>query len=121
MKDPVADAIPKTNKERIAMMKRRAEGFAEPLRSLVMDIPDDLDFTTPLRLGDFPCRDWDNRNGRVTLAGDSAHPMTSKQLFRVLYLPLYLGAKSQVEHRSIRRPSQSAFHTPAGFRLQNSY
>lgn len=76
MKDPVKDAIPKTNPERIAMMKKRAAGFAEPLRSIVMDIPDDLDFTTPLRLGDFPCRDWDNKGGRVTLAGDSAHAMT---------------------------------------------
>jgi 2-polyprenyl-6-methoxyphenol hydroxylase-like FAD-dependent oxidoreductase len=76
MKDPVADAIPKTNSERIAMMKERAKDFAEPLRSIVMDIPDDMDYTTPLRLGDFPCRDWDNRNGRVTLAGDAAHAMT---------------------------------------------
>lgn len=76
MKDAVADAIPQTNAERIAMMKERAKDFAEPLRSIVMDIPDDLDYTTPLRLGDFPCRDWDNRNGRVTLAGDAAHAMT---------------------------------------------
>lgn len=76
MKDTVADAIPQTNAERIAMMKERAKDFAEPLRSIVMDIPDDLDYTTPLRLGDFPCRDWDNRNGRVTLAGDAAHAMT---------------------------------------------
>ncbi|KAH6649186.1 hypothetical protein BKA67DRAFT_521779 [Truncatella angustata] len=76
VRDPVADAIPKTNPERIAMMKARAKEFAEPLRSIVMDIPDDTDHTTPLRLGDFPCRDWDNRNGRVTLAGDAAHAMT---------------------------------------------
>ncbi|KAK6205747.1 hypothetical protein LQW54_008231 [Pestalotiopsis sp. IQ-011] len=76
MKDAVADAIPQTNAERIVMMKERAKDFAEPLRSIVMDIPDDLDYTTPLRLGDFPCRDWDNRNGRVTLAGDAAHAMT---------------------------------------------
>ncbi|KAF7541892.1 hypothetical protein G7054_g221 [Neopestalotiopsis clavispora] len=76
MKDAVADAIPRTNPERIAMMKERAKDFAEPLRSIVMDIPDDLDYTTPLRLGDFPCQDWDNRNGRITLAGDAAHAMT---------------------------------------------
>ncbi|KAH8646774.1 hypothetical protein BX600DRAFT_155724 [Xylariales sp. PMI_506] len=75
-KDPVADAIPETSRERIAMMKRRAEGFAEPLRSIVMDIPDDLEKTTPLKLGDFPCRDWDNHGGLVTLAGDAAHAMT---------------------------------------------
>lgn len=76
MRDSIADAIPKTDRERIAMMKERASGFAEPLRSIVMDIPEDMDHTTPLRLGDFPCRDWDNRNGRVTLAGDAAHAMT---------------------------------------------
>lgn len=58
------------------MMKKRACDYTEPLRSIVMDIPDDLDFTTPLRLSDFPCRYWDNRGGRVTLAGDSAHAMT---------------------------------------------
>ena len=76
VKDETEDAIPATNSERIKMMKRRAEGFAEPLKSIVMDIPDDLDFTTPLRLGDFPCLPWDNKNGRVTLAGDSCHAMT---------------------------------------------
>lgn len=75
-KDPVADAIPNTNRERIAMMKKRASEYGEPLRSIVMDIPDDMDSTTPLRLADFPCRPWDNRGGRVTLAGDSAHAMT---------------------------------------------
>lgn len=58
------------------MMKKRANDYAEPLRSIVLDIPDDLDITTPLRLADFPCRDWDNHGGRVTLAGDSAHAMT---------------------------------------------
>ncbi|RDW76089.1 FAD protein [Coleophoma crateriformis] len=76
IKDPVADAIPKTHAERIALMKKRAEGYAEPLRSIVMDIPDDLDFTTPLRLSDFPTIPWENSQGRVTLAGDSAHAMT---------------------------------------------
>ncbi|KAH7028760.1 uncharacterized protein B0I36DRAFT_246123 [Microdochium trichocladiopsis] len=76
MKDAEADKIPTTPAERIAKMKERAQGFAEPLRSIVMDIPDDLAATTPLRLGDFPCRDWDNRGGRVTLAGDAAHAMT---------------------------------------------
>ncbi|KAI1850383.1 hypothetical protein JX265_002281 [Neoarthrinium moseri] len=76
VKDDIADAIPSTPRERIAMIKRRASNFAEPLRSIVMDIPEDLDIAIPLRLGDFPCRDWDNRGGRVTLAGDAAHAMT---------------------------------------------
>ncbi|KAI1396618.1 FAD/NAD(P)-binding domain-containing protein [Hypoxylon fuscum] len=75
-KDPISDAIPETNRGRIEMMKQRASSYAEPFRSVVMDIPNDLDITTPLRLADFPCREWDNQGGRVTLAGDSAHAMT---------------------------------------------
>jgi len=76
IKNEVKDAIPKTHAERIALMKKRAEGYAEPLRSIVMDIPDDLPSTTPLRLADFPCVEWDNLGGKITLAGDSAHAMT---------------------------------------------
>lgn len=76
VKDILHDDIPETNRGRIEMMKRRASSFAEPLRSIVMDIPDDLNFTTAIKLADYPTRRWDNRDGRVTLAGDSAHAMT---------------------------------------------
>lgn len=57
-------------------MKQRAEGFAEPLLSMIMDIPDDSTTATGLRLADFPCMPWDNTNGSITLAGDAAHAMT---------------------------------------------
>lgn len=57
-------------------MKKRAPGFAEPLLSMIMDIPDDNTTATGLRLADFPCTPWDNRNGLVTLVGDAAHAMT---------------------------------------------
>ena len=76
MRDEEKNAFPATYKDRIALMKKRAEGFAEPLRSIVMDIPDDLDFTTPLRLSDFTYLSWDNKDGQITLAGDSCHAMT---------------------------------------------
>ncbi|KAI8965484.1 FAD/NAD(P)-binding domain-containing protein [Daldinia sp. FL1419] len=76
VKNPITDAIPDTHQERIQMMKQRARNYAEPLRSIVMDIPDDLGSTTALRLADYPPRKWNNRDGRVTLAGDSAHAMT---------------------------------------------
>lgn len=76
IKDEVTDAIPNSHIEQIAMVKQRAQGYAEPLRSIVMDIPDNLDFTTPLRLADFPTVQWDNRDGTVSLAGDSCHAMT---------------------------------------------
>jgi 2-polyprenyl-6-methoxyphenol hydroxylase-like FAD-dependent oxidoreductase len=79
VKDEIKDAIPKTNDERIKDMKKRAAGFAEPLKSLVWDIPEDM-ITTPLRLADFPIGEWSdklrNEEGRVTLTGDAAHAMT---------------------------------------------
>ncbi|KAH6671677.1 hypothetical protein B0J14DRAFT_594172 [Halenospora varia] len=76
VKDSEKDAIPRTSAERIAAMKQRAEGFAEPLLSMIMDIPDDSTTATGLRLADFPCMPWDNTNGSITLAGDAAHAMT---------------------------------------------
>jgi 2-polyprenyl-6-methoxyphenol hydroxylase-like FAD-dependent oxidoreductase len=70
------DAVPRDPIKRIAEMKRRAQGFAEPLLSMVMDIPDDSLTSTGLRLADFPAIPWDNCDGLVTMAGDSAHTMT---------------------------------------------
>lgn len=70
------NAIPKTSSERVAEMKRRAKGFAEPLLSMIMDIPDDSSIATGLRLADILYEPWDNENGLVTMAGDSAHAMT---------------------------------------------
>jgi 2-polyprenyl-6-methoxyphenol hydroxylase-like FAD-dependent oxidoreductase len=74
--NPEKDTIPKTSPERVAEMKKRAQGFAEPLLSMVMDIPDDNITATGFRLSDFPAAPWDNCGGLVTLAGDSAHAMT---------------------------------------------
>ena len=74
--DPEKDAIPKTSPERVSEMKRRAQGFAEPMLSMLMDIPDDSTSATGLPLSDFPTVPWDNCGGVVTLAGDSAHAMT---------------------------------------------
>jgi len=76
VKDSEKDTIPRDPRERVAEMKRRATGFAEPLLSMIMDIPDDNTTATGLRLADFPTTPWDNLNGTVTLAGDSAHAMT---------------------------------------------
>jgi hypothetical protein len=36
------DDVPDNDRDRIAVMKERAKGFAEPLRSIFADIPDDL-------------------------------------------------------------------------------
>ncbi|PON28719.1 hypothetical protein TGAM01_v202566 [Trichoderma gamsii] len=66
--------IPESNSERIAMIKRLATGFHPDLYSIVQAIPETSP-TLHLVLQDWPCRDWDNHDGRVTLAGDAAHAM----------------------------------------------
>ncbi|KAF7591689.1 hypothetical protein BBP40_001197 [Aspergillus hancockii] len=56
-------------------MKHRAEDFVPILKNVVQNIPEG----TPvlgIKLADWECLDSDNRNGRMTLAGDTAHDMT---------------------------------------------
>ncbi|PWY81542.1 FAD/NAD(P)-binding domain-containing protein [Aspergillus sclerotioniger CBS 115572] len=70
-----ADEVAATDAERLENMKRRSVGFVPFLRSVVEGIPP----ATPvleIQLADWECLDWDNRDGRVTLAGDAAHAMT---------------------------------------------
>ncbi|KAK1248647.1 hypothetical protein MKX08_006867 [Trichoderma sp. CBMAI-0020] len=66
--------IPESNPGRIAMVKRLATGFHPDLYNIVRAIPE-TSSTLHLVLQDWPCRDWDNHEGRVTLAGDAAHAM----------------------------------------------
>ncbi|TFK46524.1 FAD/NAD(P)-binding domain-containing protein [Heliocybe sulcata] len=60
---------------RLAIVKEIAAQCSEPFRSAFMSLPDShpvwhvkLSYWAPLP--------WDNRSGRITLAGDAAHPMT---------------------------------------------
>lgn len=75
VKNAEKDAIPPTNRLRIACMKQRAKGFVEPLKSMVLGISDDSEQVTPLTIADFPNLEWES-NGEVTLVGDAAHAMT---------------------------------------------
>lgn len=61
--------------ERVSAMKRRAAEFNPILRKAVELIPETAP-TMEIPLQDWPCQEWDNRNGRVTLVGDAAHAMT---------------------------------------------
>ncbi|KFZ22699.1 hypothetical protein V502_02820 [Pseudogymnoascus sp. VKM F-4520 (FW-2644)] len=59
----------------LANLKKKAATFAEPFRSANLWIPEG----TPIRenkLSYWIPIPWDDRNGRITLAGDAAHPMT---------------------------------------------
>ncbi|KAG5976151.1 hypothetical protein E4U55_007470 [Claviceps digitariae] len=64
-----------TRAKRIAEMKRRAQDFHPLVRHAVDIIPE----TAPvleIPLQDWPCLEWNNHQGRVTLIGDAAHAMT---------------------------------------------
>jgi 2-polyprenyl-6-methoxyphenol hydroxylase-like FAD-dependent oxidoreductase len=69
------DEVPPSDADRIAEMKRRAADFHPLLRQAVESIPDSAP-VLEIALQDWPCPNWDNRSGWVTLVGDAAHAMT---------------------------------------------
>ncbi|KAH6681818.1 hypothetical protein B0J14DRAFT_223642 [Halenospora varia] len=75
IKDEKGDAIPATNRLRIANMKERAKEMSAPIRRLFDGIPDDTERVAAFQLADFATLDWEPQ-AKVTLAGDSAHAMT---------------------------------------------
>ncbi|GAA90947.1 monooxygenase [Aspergillus luchuensis IFO 4308] len=65
---------PATYRERLDMIREKAQSLAEPARSSFTWIPDD----TQVHKADISywvTQPWDNRQGRLTLVGDAAHPM----------------------------------------------
>lgn len=63
----------------LADVKMKYEGFAEPFRSANAWVPD----RTPVyanRVTYWEPFPWDNHGGKVSLAGDAAHPMTFRKL-----------------------------------------
>lgn len=72
--EPVDTPAPE---ERVAWMKRVTEGWVEPFRGIVADIPEGTEVKS-LALEDWVPAEggFDSRGGRVTLIGDAAHAMT---------------------------------------------
>ncbi|KAK0765136.1 hypothetical protein N5P37_002614 [Trichoderma harzianum] len=68
------EVIPEANQDRIALMKRLVDGFHPDLYNTIQAIPESSS-TLHLVLQDWPCQDWSNHDGRVTLVGDAAHAM----------------------------------------------
>lgn len=56
----------------------RAKKIAEPFRAAYLAMASDATIWCD-RLAEWRTVPWDNRQGRVTLAGDSAHPMTYRK------------------------------------------
>lgn len=66
--------LPPERSERLALMKRIAEGWADPFRVCVMEIPADTAVQV-VRLEDLVpgVGMWDTMHGRVAIVGDAAH------------------------------------------------
>lgn len=60
--------------ERLGLIKARAEGMGEPARSAFMWLPDDTE-VHKADISYWVTEPWNNRQGRLTLVGDAAHPM----------------------------------------------
>ncbi|KAL2394135.1 FAD-dependent monooxygenase phnB [Exophiala dermatitidis] len=57
-------------------LRHRMDGWADPYKSAVEWIPKDVQAkVAPFKIW-APKNNWDNRGGRITLAGDAAHSMT---------------------------------------------
>lgn len=76
--------IPATGEvDRLQLLKGNVARFEEPYKTALALLSDD-EPTWYIDLTQWETEPWDNRNGRLTLAGDAAHPMT----FRKLPIPL---------------------------------
>jgi 2-polyprenyl-6-methoxyphenol hydroxylase-like FAD-dependent oxidoreductase len=69
------DIVPETLAGRIRKLQELCSTMAPPLTKMIDEIPENSE-TISIKLQDWPCLDWFNYNGRVTLAGDAAHAMT---------------------------------------------
>lgn len=66
-----------TNAELVAHQKSLAKHFVDPWRSVFEWMPDDHPvWYGKLRHWDPRDHHWENQLGRITIAGDAAHPMT---------------------------------------------
>lgn len=62
---------------RLTQVKQKASDMCEPFRSAVLWMADDTNITYD-KMAYWVSTPWDNHDGRVTLAGDAAHPMTPR-------------------------------------------
>jgi len=70
------------NTERLAQVKKLATGYTEPWKSAFAWVAEDQPvWNVDMAVWDpsLPGHAWNTENGRVTLAGDAAHPMTYRK------------------------------------------
>ncbi|KAI8167194.1 FAD-dependent monooxygenase cctM [Colletotrichum sp. SAR 10_65] len=66
---------PETNEDRMKYFKKLAEPYCEPYRSAALWVPDDTYIPRDKYAEWKRIAPWKNFGGRVTVAGDAAHPM----------------------------------------------
>lgn len=66
-----------------------AEPLASPFKAMVRSIPRDTKTWYNSRMTYWPTRPWDNRDGRVTLAGDAAHALTFRMFLPLCVMGVY--------------------------------
>lgn len=64
-----SDEVASTNAEKLYQMQQKATGFTPKLLKVLLNIPQGTP-VTQIKLADWPCVAWNNRCGKVTLAGD---------------------------------------------------
>jgi 2-polyprenyl-6-methoxyphenol hydroxylase-like FAD-dependent oxidoreductase len=70
---------PATSALKLQRMRELCSDMALPIKNMIYGIPDNSE-AIEIKLQDWPCLDWSNHDGRITLAGDAAHAMTMCKL-----------------------------------------
>lgn len=89
--------------DRLKRLRDHMDGWADPYKSVVEWVPDDVEIK-PDWLRIWHPKPWDNRGGRVTMAGDAAHSMVRlpPSIIR-LSTPSYLETKPHPRHSTVAK------------------
>jgi 2-polyprenyl-6-methoxyphenol hydroxylase-like FAD-dependent oxidoreductase len=69
------EEVPATSNLRLKRMRELCSDMAPAISNMINEIPDGVE-AIEVKLQDWPCLEWPNHDGRITLAGDAAHAMT---------------------------------------------
>jgi 2-polyprenyl-6-methoxyphenol hydroxylase-like FAD-dependent oxidoreductase len=70
--DEDTETSPEASKRRLERLRAKMEGWADPYKSVVEWLPEDVQIQ-PDQLRIWHPKPWDSHGGRVTLSGDAAH------------------------------------------------
>ena len=92
-------------RDRLRQVKEKSKAWKDPVRSALDWTPDDHDmvYYGPLANWDPSLEEhsWDNHGGKVTLAGDAAHPMTYRTFPRFPFRSRQILTVLQIEAKDL--------------------